>query len=172
MTDEQIEQFSWITEFASSSGAMIVNATREHLYDVLGIGNLYLAILCIIAVLVAVTARCRPHLTADTAGSRFPAELVFLMMLFLSVGLHMNVVSEVYYISEIVGMTEEGIFCTVFAAMLVLFGVWYWGAFEYAGTGYGFWVFCQKKKSDLPLLESNQGVWQTCLGDVEGGIYD
>ena len=145
MTDEQIEQFSWITEFASSSGAMIVNATREHLYEVLGIGNLYLAILCIIAVLVAVTARCRPHLTADTAGSRFPAELVFLMMLFLSAGLHMNVVSEVYYISEIVGMTEEGIFCTVFAAMLVLFGVWYWGLLSMRELVMDFGSFVRKR---------------------------
>ena len=115
------------------------------MYDVLGIGNLYLAILCIIAVLVAVTARCRPHLTADTAGSRFPAELVFLMMLFLSVGLHMNVVSEVYYISEIVGMTEEGIFCTVFAAMLVLFGVWYWGLLSMRELVMDFWSFVRKR---------------------------
>lgn len=127
MTSEQIEHFSWMTEFASSSGAMIVNSTRENLYDVLGIGNLYLAILCIIAVLLAVTARCRPHLTADTAGSRLPAEVIFLMLFMLSIGLHMNVVEEVYYVSEVVGMTEGGIFCVAFAAMAVLFGVWYWG---------------------------------------------
>lgn len=127
MTSEQIEHFSWMTEFASSSGAMIVNSTRENLYDVLGIGNLYLAILCIIAVLLAVTARCRPHLTADTAGARLPAEVVFLMLFMLSIGLHMNVVEEVYYVSEVVGMTEGGIFCVAFAAMALLFGVWYWG---------------------------------------------
>ena len=144
MTSEQLEQFSWMTEFSSQRG-MIANVTRERLYDVLGIGNLYLTFLGIMAVLVAVIARYRPHLTADTAGARLAAELVFLMLFVLSFGLQMNVVELVYYASEVARMGEDGIFCTTFAVMVVLFGAWYWGLLSVRELFTDFGSFVRKR---------------------------
>ncbi len=144
MTSEQLEQFSWMTEFSSQRG-MIANVTRERLYDVLGIGNLYLTFLGIMAVLVAVIARYRPHLTADTAGARLAAELVFLMLFVLSFGLQMNVVELVYYVSEVARMGEDGIFCTTFAVMVVLFGAWYWGLLSVRELFTDFGSFVRKR---------------------------
>lgn len=133
-----------MTEFSSQRG-MIANVTRERLYDVLGIGNLYLTFLGIMAVLVAVIARYRPHLTADTAGARLAAELVFLMLFVLSFGLQMNVVELVYYASEVARMGEDGIFCTTFAVMVVLFGAWYWGLLSVRELFTDFGSFVRKR---------------------------
>lgn len=92
MTEEQKEQFPWIQVFTSSSEWVIGVYDRQFTYRLLGIGNLYLTILGIITILFFIIARCKSQLTADTAGSRFSAELIFLVLGILSIGLNTTVV--------------------------------------------------------------------------------
>lgn len=127
MTTEQMERFPW-TQVQSSSGSWHVDYNnKETVYEMLGIGNLYLTILGIITILFGIIAKHRSHLTADTAGVRFSAELIFLIFFVLSTVLQTTVVELIYYVSEVVKWTKEGIFFTIFVAMVLLFGAWYWG---------------------------------------------
>lgn len=145
MTAEQKEQFPWIQVFTSSSEWVIGVYDRQFMYDLLGIGNLYLTILGVIAIIFFIIVRCKPQLTADTAGSRFSAELIFLILGILSVFLRNTVIELVYYFSEVIEMTEEGVFITVFAAMIILFGVWYWGLLSVRALFSGFFPFIRKR---------------------------
>jgi len=145
MTAEQKEQFPWIQVFTSSAEWVIGVYDRQFMYDLLGIGNLYLTILGVIAIIFFIIVRCKPQLTADTAGSRFSAELIFLILGILSVFLRNTVIELVYYFSEVIEMTEEGVFITVFAAMIILFGVWYWGLLSVRELFIGFFAFFRKR---------------------------
>lgn len=145
MTEEQKEQFPWIQVFTSSSEWVIGVYDRQFTYRLLGIGNLYLTILGIITILFFIIARCKSQLTADTAGSRFSAELIFLVLGILSIGLNTTVVELVYYFSEVVGTSEEGVFFIIFVAMVILFGAWYWGLLSVRELFSGFLPFLRKR---------------------------
>lgn len=145
MTEEQKEQFPWIQVFTSSSEWVIGVYDRQFTYRLLGIGNLYLTILGIITILFFIIARCKSQLTADTAGSRFSAELIFLVLGILSIGLNTTVVELVYYFSEVVGTSEEGVFFIIFVAMVILFGAWYWGLLSVRELFSGFLPFFRKR---------------------------
>ena len=145
MTEEQKEQFPWIQVFTSSSEWVIGVYDRQFTYRLLGIGNLYLTILGIITILFFIIARCKSQLTADTAGSRFSAELIFLVLGILSIGLNTTVVELVYYFSEVVGTSEEGVFFIIFVAMVILFGAWYWGLLSVRELFSGFCHFLEKE---------------------------
>ncbi len=84
-------------------------------------------------------------MTADTAGSRFSAELIFLVLGILSIGLNTTVVELVYYFSEVVGTSEEGVFFIIFVAMVILFGAWYWGLLSVRELFSGFLPFLRKR---------------------------
>lgn len=145
MTAEQLEQFPWIQVFTSESEWYIGDYDRMYVYDMLGIGNLYLTILGVITILFLIIVRCRPQLTADTAGSKFSAELIFLIFWILSVGLNMTVVELVYYVSEVVRLPRGSIFFVILVAMVILFGAWYWGLLSVRELFSGFVPFFRKR---------------------------
>ncbi len=145
MTAEQMEQFAWVEDFFVPVGGIVDFNDREMMYDALGIGNLYLTILGVMTFLFFIITRCRPKLTAGTAGTSFSAELIFLILYILAIVLYMAVVELVYYVSEVIQMEEGGIFCTTFAAMLILCGAWYWGLLSVRELFTDFNAFIRKR---------------------------
>ncbi|MDE7321697.1 MAG: sensor histidine kinase [Lachnospiraceae bacterium] len=139
MTAEQMESFTWmpVYQFSEYDALEITHYiggySKEMAYSMFGIGRVYLSILGVITIIFFVLSRSMPHRTADTAGTRYCAELILMIQFFLSFSIHTPVVELVCYINESAGNIRFPLdfwyvvsYVILFGVMFVLFGTWYW----------------------------------------------
>lgn len=132
MTEEQMGNFSWFPIYRyDDSGRVTVNRyivtdSKAAIYASVGVGRWYLLLLAVITIIFGFFSRYRPQRMADTAGTRFPAELIWVIQWILAVFLYDFVVTFVYLINEVYSITTQIDFLIIFAAMFLVFIVWYW----------------------------------------------
>lgn len=132
MTEEQMENFNWfpIYQYTDYGGVTVSHyldtGSREMVYASVGVGRWYLLILVVITILFGFLSRYKPQSMADTAATKHSAELIWAMQWVLAVVLYDFVVTFVYFANEVYFITKPITFLMLFAAMFLLFGVWYW----------------------------------------------
>lgn len=132
MTEEQMGNFNWfpIYQYTDYGGVTVSHyldtGSREMVYASVGAGRWYLLFLVAITIIFGFLSRYKPQCMADTAGTKHSAELVWVIQWVLAVVLYDFVVTFVYFANEVYFITEPITFLMLFAAMFLLFGVWYW----------------------------------------------
>ncbi len=130
MTAEQMEGFSWFPIYQAGEGTVvwhyINNDSRELMYDRIGMGRDYLLFLAAITWVAFILARRMPQRTADTAGTRHSAELIFCIQWIIALFLYPIVIRLAYTVNEVLPMIIEMKFWVLFSTMFLLFGLWYW----------------------------------------------
>lgn len=130
MTIEQMENFAWIPVYLHNEGNSVSyyigNDSKELLYERVGVGRIYMMFLAAITMIFFILTRRMPQKTADTAGTRHSAELIFVILWILVFVLYSSVVQFVYYVNEVLSMIILVKFYALFGGMALLFGAWYW----------------------------------------------
>lgn len=132
MTEEQMANFNWfpIYQYTDYGGVTVSHyldtGSREMVYASVGVGRWYLLLLAVITILFGFLSRYKPQSMADTAATKHSAELIWVIQWVLSVVFYDFVVTFVYFANEVYFVTEPITFLMLFAAMFLLFGVWYW----------------------------------------------
>lgn len=182
MTEEQIGDFNWfpIYRYDDYGGVSVSHhidtGSREMVYASVGVGRWYLLILAVITVIFGFLSRYKPQCMADTAATKHSAELVWVIQWVLSVVLYDVVVSFVYFANEVYFITEPITFLMLFAAMFLVFGVWYWCLLSVRDIFGGLRSFIRKRS----LLYRYWGLfkdfirrtcarWKAALADVDLG---
>lgn len=158
MTTEQMKSFDWmpvyqISEYDTLEVMHYIGGySKEMAYSMFGLGRIYLSILGVITVIVFVLSRHMPQRTADTAGTRYCAELILLLMGFLLFSLDTPVVDLVCYVNERAGNIHFPLdfwyiisYVILFGVMFILFGVWYWCLLSIRGIFTGFRSFVRER---------------------------
>lgn len=128
MTEEQMKNFSWLPLYRYDGTRTWVTdyigiQGQWTMYEMLGLGRYYQLFLAGLAGIVFVLVRRMPQRTADTAGTRHCAELIWAIQWIVAVGLYNRVISFVCDVNE-TNMSSQ--FLLLSGVMFVLFGVWYW----------------------------------------------
>jgi len=128
MTTEQLENFSWIPVYhENNTVSYYVSANdKELMYDMLGIGRIYLTFLAVITAIFFVLARYVPQKTADTAGTRHSAELFFVILWILFFLFYSLVLQFVTGVNERLFVITIVKFYILAGGMALVFGAWYW----------------------------------------------
>ncbi|MDE6619409.1 MAG: sensor histidine kinase [Lachnospiraceae bacterium] len=151
MTREQMENFSQFPiYFYDDNGRAffshyIGTYNKERIYYITGVGGWYLLILAVITILFGFLSRYRPQCMVDTAGTRHCAELIWAVQWLLSVFLYSIVGSFVYLVNEVYFITVQINFLVMFAAMFLIFSVWYWCLLSIRDIFCGLRTFIKKR---------------------------
>lgn len=149
MTAGQMENFSWIPYYRNDENSTIIyyigRDNKELLYDRVGIGKVYLVFLAVITAVFFVLARYMPQRTADTAGTRHSAELVFAILWILFFVLYSSVVQFVSYVNEGLSMIIIVKFYILSGGMALVFGAWYWCLLSIQGLFRGVKPFIRQR---------------------------
>lgn len=158
MTEGQIDGFSWLPLYENTEydeiwlSDYIGTFAKEDLYEKLGIGRIYLVFLAVITVIVFILTRYVPQLTADTAGTKCHAELIFLIQFILAVASYEWVIHIVYCINEISAdfravpyFSYAARYCFLSGVMFLLFFAWYWCLMSIRGIFLGFGAFISER---------------------------
>ena len=139
MTREQMTAFGYKEQYEQSILSSF--ADGEWVYYVVGVGNVYMLFLAIIALLVLFFAKCKPALLLKTYSEKISIEVLFLIgVILFGVGETM-VVSNVNftnkdgynawvnrYLPIFSGVISQELLADVvnFCFLVLLFGAWYW----------------------------------------------